>query len=104
MSASVAEPLDPPARVLVHWRPVPLTEEENRVVKAHLTKHWGEAACPMCRQPGWLMAGHVTIELVESHVGFPTGRGLACVAVICRTCGHTVFVNSRIALGKAKAL
>lgn len=81
-------------------KPVPLTDEETRLVKAHLEKYWGESSCSMCQTPGWVLAGHVTFELVQNHAGYPSGRGLACVALICRTCGHTVFVNTRMALGK----
>ena len=75
-----------------------LTEEETRRAIAHLTEHWG--ACPMCEHKGWAIAGHITFGLADTPLGFGgSGRALACIAAICRRCGYTALVNTRVALG-----
>lgn len=76
-----------------------LTEEELGLVTAHLKKHWDDGACPLCKHHGWVVAGHLTFDLAETHLGFSSGRGLACIAVICRKCGNTVLVNTRVVMG-----
>jgi hypothetical protein len=54
----------------------------------------------MCQHRGWTIAGHITFGLADTPLGFGgTGRGLACIAAICRRCGYTALVNTRVALG-----
>ena len=56
-----------------------------------INSHWGSRSCPICSSKEWLLMTKIW-KLTEFE---ETGKGtLPVVAMMCNTCGHTIFFNA----------
>jgi hypothetical protein len=72
-------------------------EVDFALASAWFAQHWSEPRnCPVCKQATWGIAPTFA-QIPVSPMGLQTPpRTNPCVAVVCRTCGNTLFFNAVI--------
>ena len=69
-----------------------LSEKQKRKALSWLIEKVGnDAKCPMCLQSNWLIEDlQVRVQASNAILG---GKGFPLIAIICKNCGNTQFLN-----------
>ena len=73
-----------------------LTDKQIRHLDAFIGSKWKSTQCPMCDQKAWDAVGHIMLPLYEANQQ-QTGNALPLIALACKNCGYTLFINSLFA-------
>ncbi len=71
--------------------------DKEKLVK-ELDEKWKKVSCPYCKQHQWTVDPTImtTLEVKENKQIKLGGKFQPMVAVTCRCCGNTVFVNALV--------
>ena len=72
-------------------------EEKQKVIK-WLHDKWKGVVCPYSQDSNWIVGDHAVMPMVVGEGGATVigGTSYPQVMVVCKTCGHTVFLNAVI--------
>jgi hypothetical protein len=77
------------------------TPEELTQIQEWIAAHWTRSECPFHGPTRWQL-GKLPAEAPSGATLDGRGQAYPLIAIICRTCGYTVFLNSVI-VGVKKA-
>jgi hypothetical protein len=89
--------LGPPMPGTAQKRALETNEVDFALANAWFAQHWEEPRnCPICKKVTWGIAPTFSQNPVSQLGLHMPPRTNPCVAVICRTCGNTLFFNAII--------
>lgn len=73
------------------------TPELKKKIWQAIYKHWPMPTCPICEGIQWEMPdGIATVPLLKNVWTNDRISGLPCAALVCTTCGNTLFFNLNV--------
>jgi len=70
------------------------TDETKKRIWQELMRRWPQLTCPLCHSVQWELAnGIAAVPLMSNYWLGQTSSHLPNAALICGTCGHTMFFN-----------